>query len=307
MRILVTGGAGFVGRWVVKRLLQENDVWVLDNLSNGQRKNLSEFAGHPHYHGLQVWDVRDPSLAKGFTQENLDMVIHMAAQGNVQQSLDNPAESFEVNVLGTHHVLEAARLNKTKVVFVSTCMVYADSDWPIPDDGWTQPSSPYAGTKLAAENLALSYYYGLGLPVTILRPFNTYGPFQKTNTEGGVVSIFIKRNLNGQPLLIYGDGTQSRDLMYVEDCAEFIVRAATNYMAGGLIINAGTGREWSINELAYIIGGPVEYLPHHHPQAEIQHLFARTDGMAKRLLGWEAKVSLVEGIRLTEQWIKEQE
>ena len=134
-------------------------------------------------------------------------------------------------------------------------MVYdlADVNNAISEDSPLKPLSPYAASKLAAEELALSYYYGFNLPVIVLRPFNTYGPFQKTNMDGGVISIFVNQKINNQKLKIFGDGTQTRDLCYVEDCADFIVKAALLPEANGEIINAGSGRDISINDLALFI------------------------------------------------------
>ena len=171
-----------------------------------------------------------------------------------------------------------------------------------------KPASPYAGSKLAAENLALSYYYGFGLPVVILRPFNTYGPFQKTNMEGGVVSIFIENKIQGRKLRIFGDGTQTRDLLYVEDCADFVVKAAFSDNAIGQVINAGAGRDISINDLALLIGksrDKIEHVEHHHPQSEIQKLLC-DNTKARKTLNWEPKTPLEEGISKTEEWIKTQ-
>ncbi|GAG71528.1 unnamed protein product, partial [marine sediment metagenome] len=154
-----------------------------------------------------------------FSKYQFDSCIHLAAQINVQESIDFPEKSFKNNIVGTFYLLEAGVQYNTKIILIGTCMVYdlADGSKPISETHTVKPVSPYAGSKLAAEELALSYYYGLGLPVVVLRPFNTYGPFQKTDMEGGVVPIFVKRKLNNQKLLIFGDGTQTRDLLYVED------------------------------------------------------------------------------------------
>jgi nucleoside-diphosphate-sugar epimerase len=184
----------------------------------------------------------------------------------------------------------------------------AESEEGIDEKHPLQPASPYAGTKLAAENLAESYYNGYDLPVTILRPFNTYGPYQKTGMEGGVVSIFIDRDIRGETLEIFGDGTQTRDLMYVTDCAEFIVDATFSDAAIGEVINAGTGSDVSINDLAQLIaseGTEIEHVEHHHPQSEIQKL--RSDPTkANRLLGWEPEISLEEGVERLRRWMKEE-
>jgi len=308
MKVLVTGGAGFIGRWVVQRLLAAgNDVWVLDNLSNGSRANLAGLANMEGYRGLTVEDVVDRERIAELFKNKYEICIHAAAQINVRESLDNPEKSFAVNTVGTYNVLSSALKYGTKVVLIGTCMVY-DTAQPggITELSPVKPTSPYAGSKLAAENLALSYYYGFGLPVVVLRPFNTYGPFQKTDMEGGVVSIFINNKLKGEKLRVFGDGTQTRDLLYVEDCADFVVEAAFSDEAVGQVINAGTGRDISINDLAFLVcqdRARIEHVEHHHPQSEIKKL--RCDcGKVKKILDWESKASLEDGISKTEEWIK---
>jgi nucleoside-diphosphate-sugar epimerase len=145
------------------------------------------------------------------------------------------------------------------------------------------------------------------MPVTVVRPFNTYGPFQKSNSEGGVVSIFLKRDLAGQPLLVKGEGEQSRDLLFVEDCAEFVVAAAQAKAAEGEVLNAGTGTDVTINDLAKLCstsGAGIQHVTHDHPQAEIQRLIANAT-KAKTLLGWQARTPLSEGIARTRAWLAE--
>ncbi len=312
MKALVTGGAGFIGRWVVHHLLKEgHDVWILDNLSNGRIENISEFKSQSSFVSFSEGDIRDRKIISELFENRFDLCIHLAAQINVQTSLDNPNMDFEVNVVGTYNILEMARRTNTKVVLIGTCMVYdmAQATGKISEDHPVKPASPYAGSKLAAEYLALSYYYGYGLPVIITRPFNVYGPFQKTGMEGGVVSIFVRRNLDKKNLKVFGDGTQTRDLLYVEDCADFIVNAAFSEKVVGEIINAGSGKDISINDLAYLIcqdRDRIEYVPHHHPQSEIQKLVCDYS-KAKRLLGWEPKVGLEEGIQRLEEWIKRED
>ncbi|PIO05720.1 NAD-dependent dehydratase [Candidatus Woesearchaeota archaeon CG08_land_8_20_14_0_20_43_7] len=308
MKFLVTGGAGFIGRWVVHKLLIDgHDVIALDNLSNGQMENIAEFNTSKRFRFIKG-DVMDAKLIDSLFDGLIDCCLHLAAQIEVQQSLDDSSKSFENNVVGSYNVLEAAKKHRTKVLFMGTCMVYDISDTArgINELHPVKPTSPYAGSKLAAEDLALSYHHGLGLPVIIVRPFNTYGPFQKTNMEGGVVSIFIQRNLNGETLNIFGDGKQTRDLLYVEDCADFVIKAALSDKAVGNVINAGTGKDVTINELALLICNDqsrIKHVVHHHPQSEIAKLQCDYS-KAKELLGWTPKTSLVEGIKKTEEWLK---
>ncbi len=308
MNILVTGGAGFIGRWLVKRLLDDgHNVWVLDNLSNGQEDNLAEFKTIPLFKGLTKGDIKDIPCLKKLFANKFDICFHLAAGINVQDSIDNPPKIFEDDVIGTFNVLEQCREHRCKLVFMSTCMVYERAVDKISETHPVKPASPYAGAKLAGENMVLSYWHAYKLPTVVIRPFNTYGPRQKSNSEGGVVSIFIMKSLKGEDLNIYGQGTQTRDLLYVEDCVDFIVKTGFSDDANGQIINAGLGRDISINELAGMIckdRSRIKHVPHIHPQSEIQKLLC-DNSKANKLLGWSPGVSLGEGIRKTEEWIKE--
>lgn len=310
MNILLTGGAGFIGRWVAKRLLADgHQLWVLDDLSNGRKENLDEFDGHPGFIQFIEGDIKDEQLLVAlFEAHSFDICYHLGASINVQDSIDDPRTTFNNDTVGTFYVMEQCRKHKVKVVFMSTCMVY---DRCTDASGITElhpikPASPYAGAKIAAENMVLSYYYAYGLPTVVIRPFNTYGPFQKTGGEGGVVAIFIRNKLSGKDLNIYGEGTQTRDLLYVEDCARFVVEAGYSSKVDGHIVNAGLGRDISMNDLALMIvhdPARIKHVPHIHPQSEIQKLLCNS-GKAKQLLDWEPQVSLEEGIHRTEEWIR---
>ena len=205
------------------------------------------------------------------------------------------------------NVLEGARKSNTKFVFMSTCMVYnrAFDETGITEKHPTKPASPYSACKLSGEELVISYYHAYNLPTVVLRPFNTYGPFQKSSGEGGVVSIFIKKDLAGEYLNIYGDGAQTRDLLYVEDCAKFVIAAGESNKCNGLILNAGSGRDININDLAYLIckdKSRIKNIPHIHPQSEIAKLLCNNK-KAMDILGWAPEVSLEEGIAKTREFI----
>jgi len=308
--VAVTGAAGFIGRWVVGALLERGyAVRGLDDLSNGSRRNVAEFDSSPRF-DLTIGDVSDGEDIDELLDDDVDACIHLAAEIDVQESLDDPQSHFQTNVVGTERVLEVCRATDTRLGLVGTCMVYdmVDSEEGIDESHPVKPASPYAGTKLAAENIAESYYHGYGLPITILRPFNTYGPYQKTGMAGGVVSIFTSRDIEGEPLKIFGDGTQTRDLMYATDCARFIVDGTFSDAAVGEVINAGTGSDISINNLAKLIasdGTEITHVEHHHPQSEVQKLLCNP-AKANELLGWKPEVSLEEGVERLREWLREE-
>ena len=310
MNVLVTGGAGFIGRWTVKKLLEDgHKVWILDNLSNGSLDNINEFYSHESLMEFVQGDIKDKGMLERIFENKFDICYHLAASINVQDSIDDPGATFENDVVGTFNVLEQCRKHNTKLVFMSTCMVYdrADSEKGIDELHPVKPASPYAGSKIAGENLVLSYWYAYKLPVVVIRPFNTYGPFQKSSGEGGVIAIFIKGREEGKVLNIYGDGKQTRDFLYVEDCADFIIRAGYSDKADGQIINAGTGEDITINDLALLIVKDkfrIEHVAHIHPQSEIQKLLCNSR-KACSLLSWRSRVSIAEGIAKTEKWIME--
>lgn len=307
--VVVTGAAGFIGRWVSRELLDRGYlVRGLDDLSNGSHRNVAEFEDDQDFE-LTVGDVRDREAVESLFDDETDACFHLGAKIDVQESLDDPESHFETNVTGTYNVLEACRKTDTRLGLVGTCMVYdmAGSGGGIDEDHPTKPASPYAGSKLAAEDLAEGYYHGYDLPVVILRPFNTYGPFQKSDMAGGVVSIFTRRDIEGETLKIFGDGTQTRDLLYATDCARFIVEATFDDDAVGEVLNAGTGTDISVNDLAELVASPgtdIEHIEHHHPQSEVQRL--RCDrSKAEALLDWEPEISLEEGVDRLREWMRE--
>jgi UDP-glucose 4-epimerase len=306
MRVLVTGAAGFIGRWVVGELLaQGHEVLPVDNLVAGDRAALDEFSSHRGLLPFEEGDVRDAAACRRWAA-GVDAVAHLAASISVQESIDDPGATFENDVVGTFNVLEAARATGARVLFMSTCMVYDRADDDGIDEGHpTKPASPYAASKLSGEALTLSYHHAYGLPTTVVRPFNTYGPFQRSVGEGGVVAIFTRRSILGEELRIFGDGTQTRDLLYVEDCARFVVAALTSERAMGRILNAGTGHDVSVNELAALVepdSSRIVHVPHIHPQSEIAVL--RCDPrLAASLLDWRPTVSLEDGLASVRAWI----
>ncbi|MGQ9706137.1 MAG: GDP-mannose 4,6-dehydratase [bacterium] len=307
MKVLITGGAGFIGRWVVREFLNDSFyVKVIDNLSNSSEENIKEFSKLKEFEFIRGDIKYIAVLQRLFEKNNLDYVIHLAASINVQDSIDDPLTTFENDVLGTLNVLECCRMYRVPIIYTSTCLVYDRSDSKAIDESWrTHPRSPYSASKLSAEEFVISYGHSYNIPYIILRPFNTYGPYQRFTGEGGVIAGFIARTLEGKPLTIYGDGTQTRDFLFVEDCAKFIKLATLNESVYGTILNAGTGVETDINSLAGLISKErveIVHTEHIHPQAEIGRL--RCDwSLAKNLLGWKPEVFLEDGIKITEEWL----
>ncbi|KZL94103.1 dTDP-glucose 4,6-dehydratase [Clostridium magnum] len=329
MNILVTGGAGFIGRWVVKRLLEDGHrVVALDNLSNGSLENIQDLQEREDFKFI-IGDIKDEKILDEIFKEKFDIIYHLAASINVQDSIDDPRTTFFNDTVGTFNILEKAKIQMfgkngrmdgdgwvldpsedtypCKVVFMSTCMVYDVAGAAGIDERHpTKPVSPYGGSKIAAENMVLSYCNAYKLPTVVIRPFNTYGPFQKTGGEGGVVAIFINNSIHGRDINIYGGGDQTRDLLYVKDCARFVIMAGYCGKVNGEIVNAGTGRDVTINELAEIISNDrvsIKHVKHIHPQSEIMKLKCNYS-KAKELMAWEPEYTLEQGIKETEQWIK---
>ncbi len=308
-KILITGGAGFMGRWTAKNLVEKgHKVWILDNLSNGFEKNIEEFRSK--LQGFVIGDVKDKEVLLKLFENNFDICVHFAAAIDVQESIDDPEKNFNDNCLGTFNILEQCRKHNTKLVFASSALVYKTSEpgCLIKEQDPVFSSCPYVANKLYGENLAIAYLKTYNLPVVILRPFSIYGPFQRSDSEGGVMSIFINKKLKGDPLLVFGTGEQERDFFYIEDCAEFIARACFEDKAIGEIFNAGYGKGIKIKDLAKKIAGneaEIKFIEHHHPHAEIMNMAADWQ-KAKTILNWEPTITLEQGIIKTTQWLKNQ-
>lgn len=311
MRLLVTGGAGFIGSHVVERMVAGgHDVRVLDDLSTGNLDNLAGVAGSVE---LVEGDVADPDTV-GLAVAGREAVVHLAAVASVEASVRRPLATNRTNLVGTVALLEAAaEAGARRVVYASSAAVYGEAErLPITEDDAKRPMSPYAADKLAGEHY-LGHYHRQGrLDGTALRFFNVYGPRQDPSSPySGVISIFLERVSRGQPVTIHGDGSQTRDFVYVADVVEAIVRAATDPRDVGEpgrrelpVMNLGTGRSTDLltllHEVAAACGrsGTVEVRHGERRGGDIAHSLADVSRLSHRF-GWLPGTSLREGLTAT--------
>jgi UDP-glucose 4-epimerase len=304
MKILVTGGAGFIGSHVADALLTHgHDVHVLDDLSTGTRRNV------PDHAPLHVLDIRSQAAADLIQKERFDSLIHHAAQLDVRASVADPRYDADVNIGGFLNLIEAGRhAGLQKVVFASTGgAIYGEPDYTPQDEHHEQrPISPYGITKLATEKYLHYYLHQFGIDGVCLRYANVYGPRQNAHGDAGVVAIFTRKMLDGGQPTINGTGNQTRDYVYVGD----VVRA--NLMAlsyeGSNVFNIGTGTETSVLELFDHLNDLTgANLDHHFAPAKPgeQQRSVLSYEWAQTTLGWQPRVSLREGLTQTVDWFRE--
>lgn len=289
--VLVTGGAGFVGSRLAEALEEHNEVRVLDNFSTGSRANV------PPKADLIEGNVRDGATVDE-AMEGVDVVYHQAGLVSVPESLETPVVSSGINVGGTVQILQAARRHDARVVLASSAAIYGDADvQPIPEDAAMDPLSPYGADKLAADNYARVFADAYDLPVVSLRYFNVYGCGQNPEYSG-VIDAFLSRALEDEPLVVHGDGEQTRDFVHIDDVVGANLAAATTDETG-VAYNVGSGRSVTIRDLAEIVTdlvdseAPIEHGPARpgdvrHSEADIER--------AQRHLDYEPSVSLREGL-----------
>jgi nucleoside-diphosphate-sugar epimerase len=304
---LVTGGAGFIGSHIVQTLLQQNKrVRVLDNFSTGKKENLDGFQGDLE---ILEGDIRDLEMVRRAVQK-IDIIFHEAAFVSNPKSMLEPKTCYDINVGGTENLLEEARHSGVKrIVVASSAAVYGESEaMPLTEDTPLLPLSPYAVSKHIAEIFAGMYTRSFGVEVTALRYFNVFGPRQAPNSEyAAAIPIFIHRLLNNETITIYGDGGQTRDLVFVQDIVRANLRAADHPGAAGHVFNICTGMETSVQMLVDTLrrAFPGSHEPiYAPPRAGDIYRSMGNPQRAKEELNFQPQTSLEEGLIQTIEWMK---
>jgi UDP-glucose 4-epimerase len=308
VRVLVTGAAGFIGSHLCRRLASEgHEVIGFDDLSAGTLDNLVDVRDVHFVQG----DLRDEALVPRVVR-GCHVILHHAARKSVPRSVREPEAFVDVNVRGTLNVLLAAREKPSTVVFASSSSVYGDQEvYPLREEFEPRPRSPYAATKLAGEALLRSWWHSYAVPTITLRYFNVYGPWQDPASEyAAVIPRFAAACLTGGRPVVYGDGEQGRDFTYIDDVVEANLLAARAPEAAlGLVLNAGGGGEpTTVNRLLAMVAAEagVEPDPVHEPPREGDIRMSMADvSLARRLIGYDPKVPIDEGVRRTVAWFAE--
>ncbi len=292
MRVLVTGGAGFIGSHLVDVLIERGDeVKIIDNLLTGKQENLN-----PKAEFLKL-DIRDLDEIRPHF-ERMEAVFHLAAWPRIPVSIEKPAETHAINATGTLNVLIAARdAGVKKVIYSASSSVYGNQETlPLSEDMPANPLNPYAVQKYIGELYCRNFSELFGLKTVSLRYFNVYGPRQ--HLEGAyapVMGIFLRQKSRDEILTVTGDGEQTRDFTYVADVVRANILAySSEKVGGGEVINIGSGKNYSVNAIANFIGGKIAFIPQR--PGEIKHTLADIT-LAKKLLGWEPRVDMEEGIK----------
>ncbi len=310
MRILITGGAGFIGSHLCEKYTNEgHTVICLDNFLSGDLINIRHLLDYRNFK-LVKGDIRNSELIEKVMRD-VEVVFHLAAQIHVDRSYIEPRLTYEVNVIGTQNILEVARTNDTKkVIHASTSEVYGSAQYvPIDENHPLNAPHPYGASKIAADRMCYAYIKTFGMDIPILRLFNVFGPRQRDIGYGGVISIFTRRVLSNIPPIIYGDGLQTRDYTYIADAVRAYDLVLNHDEPITEPIGFGTGKEISILDLANLIidscGKRGEIKPVHvEPRiGEVKRLIADAT-KAKNLIGWEPTYDLKKGLEAFVQWYR---
>ncbi|WP_226676301.1 NAD-dependent epimerase/dehydratase family protein [Rossellomorea aquimaris] len=295
MKVLVTGGAGFIGYHVTKSLQEKgHSVIMIDSLITGKEENI------PDGVAFYKMDITSPEIETVFIEEEPDVIIHLAAQISVSYSMKNPQEDGKVNIIGTINLLHlSAKYNLKKFIFASSAAVYGTPlNLPIDERHQLIPTSSYGLSKMTSENYIQMYYQSNSLPYTILRFSNVYGPRQTSEGEAGVISIFLNNASQDKPIQVFGNGNQTRDFIYVKDVAEACVQSLE--LGENTIINIGSETQLSINQLIHSISKisekPLSVKFESAREGDIEHS-SLDYSKARAQLEWSPRYSLEQGLR----------
>ncbi len=309
---LVTGGAGFIGSHIVRALLEQGaSVRVLDNFSSGKRENLKGLENSKNGGRLKVHegDVRDASVVANAVR-GVEIIFHEAAFVSVPESMEKPQDCFDVNITGTSVLFEAARkAGVRRAVIASSAAVYGDADvLPLLEDTPLRPTSPYAVSKCVDEMYAALYTQSFGFEVVVLRYFNVYGPCQRPDSMyAAAVPIFIQRMIDNKPVTVFGDGGQTRDLIFVGDVVRANLIASEHPAAAGQVFNVCTGEETRLLDLLDVIHKIFPSAPDHvfaEPRAGDIYKSLGSPARAEKMIGFKAQTKLADGLKETAEWMK---
>lgn len=295
-KVLVTGGAGFIGSHLVDRLLKEDfQVVVIDNYSTGRLENIEHHLRNGSFEIVKADISQYQEIETHF--ENVDWVFHLAALADIVPSIKEPFQYHKSNVDGTINVLESSRKHGIKrFIYAASSSCYGIPDlFPTPEDSEIRPEYPYALTKNVGEQYVMHWGKVYGLPVVSLRMFNVYGPRSRTSgTYGAVFGVFLAQKLSGEPFTVVGNGRQTRDFTFVTDIVEAYLNVAESNVAGE-IFNLGSGRTHDINRLVELLGGDVTYIPKRPGEPDCT--FADVSKI-ESMLGWKACISFEKGVQM---------
>jgi dTDP-glucose 4,6-dehydratase len=308
MKVLITGGAGFQGSHLAERMLNKgHEVTIINTFSDEKRRNIE---GVKDKLNVVFGSITDPVLVEK-TVRGHDVVFHLAANVNVDQSLKDPKSFIDINITGTFNILEQVRATGARLIYASTCEVYGDGhdlkeDELLPETAELRPNSPYAASKAGADRLCHAYHKSFGTNVTIVRPFNIFGERQKSGTFGALIPILVRKAMAGEALTVFGDGHATRDYLYISDLVDAYELVMETKGLEGKVVNFGSGVNTSVKDIATYIAGKFN--------AEIKHGPARPGEVTRfpcdisfaKSLGFSPKVSIWEGIDRYIAWAKKE-
>ena len=302
-KLLITGGAGFQGRALVKHFLNKgHNITVLNTFSERAIQNLQDIKNDI---SVVLGSITDQELVHKTIREH-DCIFHLAARIHVDESIKDPLTTLKVNLFGTYNILESVTHFKSRLIYASSCEVYGAPlrNVPISEEAELRPHSPYAASKAAADRLCFSYFMTYGTNVTIVRPFNIFGPFQKRGTAGALIPILVYRASKKLPLYIYGSGNQKRDYMYVDDLVNAYDLVYNHKELKGQTINFGTGQETKISDIAKYIAKKFKVqIIHKSPRPGEVPYFKANVSKAKKI-GFKPTIDIWSGIDTYIAWYK---